>query len=137
MKSAICPGTRPSRCARDKVCPTNAASARRFILTATASAHSFVTAEDLHAAISLSAPPARKMGRQVTSGWTHLIRKKVDNQKQATHFPPPRCLGCGISMRITRRQAHPERGPAYELQTYACIRCGQIRQRDAATPGAA
>lgn len=44
---------------------------------------------------------------------------------------------CGISMRIKRRQAHPELGPAYELQTYACFRCGQIRQRDIATPGSA
>jgi hypothetical protein len=73
----------------------------------------------------------------MTTDWTHLIKKRGDKPKYGTHFSPPKCIDCGISMRIKRRQAHPKLGPAYELQTYACVRCGQIRQRDAATPGAA
>jgi DNA-directed RNA polymerase subunit RPC12/RpoP len=81
--------------------------------------------------------PSTEAGLRATTGWTHLTKKKVDKPKYGTHFSPPKCTDCGISMRIKRRQAHPERGPAYELQTYACVRCGQIRQRDAATPGAA
>ncbi len=72
----------------------------------------------------------------MTTGWTHLVKKKVDKPKHGSHLFPPKCIGCGLSMRIRRRQAHPERGPQYELQTYACVRCGQIQQRDAATPGA-
>jgi len=73
----------------------------------------------------------------VTSGWTHLIKKKVDKPKHGSHLFPPRCIDCGISMRIKRREAHPMLGPACELQTYACVRCGQIRQRNADSPGAA
>ena len=73
----------------------------------------------------------------MTSGWTNLIKKTVDKPKHGSHLFPPKCIDCGLSMRIRRREAHPMLGPAYELQTYACVRCGQIQQRNADTPGAA
>ena len=71
-----------------------------------------------------------------TMGWTPLVRKKIENPKHGSHLFPPKCAACGLSMRIKRREAHPERGPKFELQTYVCARCGQTEKRDAATPGA-
>jgi hypothetical protein len=119
----------------------NAVFARRFIPTATASALSSVTAEIFNASkfveLDLDGPPWKGRGKMTNLGWTPLIKKKNDKPKHGSHFSPPKCIDCDISMRIKRRQAHPMLGPAYELQTYACARCGQIRQRDAATPGAA
>ena len=69
------------------------------------------------------------------SGWTLVSRKKLDQPKHGSHLSPPKCKVCGYSMRIKRREAHPKLGPKYELQTFACIRCGQLQKRDAATPG--
>jgi hypothetical protein len=34
------------------------------------------------------------------------------------------CPQCHRIMRLTRRTPDPERGVAYELQTFACARCG-------------
>ena len=47
---------------------------------------------------------------------------------------PAKCNICGRRMTITRRDAHPELGPKFELQTFACS-CGQILKRKAASPG--
>jgi hypothetical protein len=48
----------------------------------------------------------------------------------------PRCVTCKLMMRLTRREAHPEHGPRYELQTFACRRCGHTEQARVASPGA-
>jgi hypothetical protein len=47
---------------------------------------------------------------------------------------PAKCNICGRRMTIIRREAHPERGGKYELQTFAC-KCGQILKRTASSPG--
>jgi hypothetical protein len=36
----------------------------------------------------------------------------------------PKCDICKIIMRIIRREAHPTKGPRYELQTFKCPTCG-------------
>ena len=48
----------------------------------------------------------------------------------------PKCATCKIVMRLTRREAHPAHGPAHELQTYTCSRCGHVEQASSASPGA-
>ena len=47
-----------------------------------------------------------------------------------------KCLVCGAKMRLKRRQSHPTRGAAYELQTYACRGCGNTLQVSEPTPDA-
>jgi hypothetical protein len=47
-----------------------------------------------------------------------------------------KCELCGKSMRITRRQEHPTRGPQYELQTFTCPHCANIQYTSAASLGA-
>jgi RNase P subunit RPR2 len=45
------------------------------------------------------------------------------------------CALCRAPMRITRRSAHPTRGPKYELQTFTCPKCGHVQKRETASPG--
>jgi predicted Zn finger-like uncharacterized protein len=47
-----------------------------------------------------------------------------------------RCSKCGSASKIKSREAHPERGPKYELQTFACPECGATDTREVYTPGA-
>jgi predicted SprT family Zn-dependent metalloprotease len=47
-----------------------------------------------------------------------------------------KCVVCGAHMRLKRRQSHPTRGAAYELQTYACQVCGNTLQVNEPTPDA-
>lgn len=56
----------------------------------------------------------------------------------ATHgmSHPHKCDPCGLQMRITARAEHPEKGPAYELQTFTCPHCNHVLQATVATPGA-
>ena len=39
-------------------------------------------------------------------------------------------------MRLKRRQPHPTRGAAFELQTYRCPGCNNTLQVNVPTPGA-
>ena len=47
-----------------------------------------------------------------------------------------KCIVCGGRMRMQRRQAHPTRGAAHELQTYGCPACRNTLQVNEPTPGA-
>jgi hypothetical protein len=49
----------------------------------------------------------------------------------------PKCALCKVVMRLTRRDAHPTRGPRYELQTYTCSKCGHVERANTESPGAA
>jgi hypothetical protein len=69
-------------------------------------------------------------------GWTRLPPRKRDLPKYGSRLSAPKCESCGSGMRIKRREAHPELGPKYELQTFACINCGHLRTRKAESPGA-
>jgi hypothetical protein len=46
-----------------------------------------------------------------------------------------KCGICKIVMKLVRREAHPARGPLYELHTYACAKCGHIEQASTESPG--
>lgn len=69
-------------------------------------------------------------------GWTRVPPRKRDPLKYGSRFSAPKCDSCGSGMRIKRREAHPELGPKYELQTFACINCGHLGTRKAESPGA-
>jgi len=70
-------------------------------------------------------------------GWTRVPPKtRPDPRKYGARLSAPKCDACGLSMRIKRRVAHPKLGPKYELQTFACNKCGQLKERDADSPGA-
>jgi hypothetical protein len=49
------------------------------------------------------------------------------------------CEACAGATTLTRREAHPTRGPGYELQSYTCRRrnCSHVTQVVVETPGAA
>jgi hypothetical protein len=72
---------------------------------------------------------------QLTGGWSHLNKDAQKPKHGANRHP--KCDICGTSTRLKRREAHPARGPKYELQTFTCTKCGHVQQRDAASPGAA
>lgn len=72
---------------------------------------------------------------------TQLLRGRphLDNKRERSKYGVnrhPKCDECGGSTRLTRREEHPVRGPKYELQTFTCVKCGHVQQRDAASPGA-
>jgi transcription elongation factor Elf1 len=69
---------------------------------------------------------------------SNRLRPTQRRQLPAKHGERQRqiCGLCGKSMRITRRQAHPSRGPQYELQTFTCPRCSNVQQVSAASLGA-
>ena len=48
----------------------------------------------------------------------------------------PRCADCKSFMKLTRREAHPTRGPNFELQTFICGKCAGVEYACAASPGA-
>ena len=70
------------------------------------------------------------------SNGSRLPGRKLPKPKHGSHLHPPKCDACGYGMRIKRREAHPELGPKFELQTYACINCGHLRKRDTESAGA-
>ena len=72
---------------------------------------------------------------QLTGSWSHLNKQAQKPKHGANRHP--KCDICGTSTRLKRREAHPSRGPKYELQTFSCVKCGHVQQRDAASPGAA
>src|SRR5437868_2143126 len=73
---------------------------------------------------SLDAVPMAAPMRADTPAPAHGVRR---------HY---KCVVCGASMRLKRRESHPTRGAAYELQTYDCPGCGNRLQVNEPTPGA-
>jgi hypothetical protein len=68
----------------------------------------------------------------------HGLRPSQFRKAHAKHGERQRqkCEVCGKSMRITRRQPHPTRGPQYELQTFTCPHCENIQQASTQSLGA-
>lgn len=55
------------------------------------------------------------------------LRPLYGTRKHDKHgrLQPLKCDLCKVLMRIIRREAHPTRGPQYELQTFKCPTCGR------------
>jgi uncharacterized protein YlaI len=64
-----------------------------------------------------------------------MANPNADPPKHGSH-KRPKCIVCGRFMKLKRREAHPIRGPKYELQTYDCPGCGNSVGVNVATPGA-
>jgi uncharacterized Zn finger protein len=60
------------------------------------------------------------------------IREKNDYGRSGR----AQCSSCGAVTRLKSRETHPERGPAYELQTFKCPKCGTLDTRAVHTPDA-
>ena len=57
---------------------------------------------------------------------TQLRAHAVHVHDKHGRIKPPKCGVCKIIMRIVRREAHPARGPRFELQTFNCRTCGHV-----------
>lgn len=73
--------------------------------------------------------------------WAFLGWHMIDRSRTKVHAAHGlrrqyKCVLCGAKMRLKRRQSHPTRGAAYELQTYECRGCGNTLQVNEPTPDA-
>jgi hypothetical protein len=66
---------------------------------------------------------------------TQLFHKARRQDDKHGRLQRPKCDVCKILMRIIRRQAHPARGPLYELQTFKCPTCAHCTDVSVSSPG--
>jgi hypothetical protein len=66
---------------------------------------------------------------------TQLSRYAARQHDKHGRLKAPKCSVCNLLMRIIRRQAHPTRGPRYELQTFICPNCGHRSEATVASLG--
>ena len=67
---------------------------------------------------------------------TQFRAKQPHQEPKHGAITRPRCAGCKTFMKLTGREAHPERGPAFERQTFICGKCACVEYACAASPGA-